>query len=315
MIAASDRIDLASGVSVVRRLTTDDEKQHCRETPHHPDHHEVGCPATTSSGLTSRGTPRAPTHLADVVRGCSWPLNTSGVFILDRVGRRLDAVVPEFAEAFDLPLDVARFDALQFVWTLNALALVNVTQSGSRFRQVADWLGLALRLAPAGALPAPITRRRPLDTGSALRGAASSLRACMSRVIAISAVSTVALLPLAAIVGTPGRLGPLAVTLGVATGMGVGLHEAGHVASLRGVPSALVARGRRTFVLHAPLGPVRRAFVAVAGPAVAVAAGLALVWVGGMESEPSLVISGLPLTAHALSLTMIGGDGRAACGV
>lgn len=273
MIAESDRVDLASGVSL------------------------------------------ANTHLADVVRGCSWPLNNSGVFLLERVGCRLDVVVPELAEAFDLPLDVARFDALQFIWTLNALALVNITQSGSRFRRMADWLGLAFRLAPAGALPAPITRRRPLDTGSALRGVASSLRGCMSRVIAISAVSTVALLPLAAIVGTSGRLGPLAVTLGVATGMGVGLHEAGHVASLRGVPSALVVRGRRTFVLHAPLGPVRRTLVAVAGPAVAVVAGLALVGLGGMESEPSLVISGLPLAAHALSLTMIGGDGRAACGV
>ena len=94
-------------------------------------------------------------QVADVVRGRSWPLNSSGVFILERVGHRLDVVVREFAEAFDLPLDVARFDALQFIWTLNALALVNVKQSGSRLRRAVEWLGLALRLAPAGALPGP----------------------------------------------------------------------------------------------------------------------------------------------------------------
>jgi len=261
------------------------------------------------------GVSLANAHLADVVRGSSWPLNNSGVFILERVGLRLDVVVRELAEAFDLPLDVARFDVLQFIWTLNALALVNVIQSGSRLRRGADWLGLAARLAPAGALPTPITRRRPLDTGSALRGAASSLRASISRVIAIAAASTLALLPLAAIAGGSGRSWCAAVALGVATGMGVGLHEAGHAASLRGVPSVLVLRGRRTFVLHAHLDPVRRSLVAVAGPAVAAALGFGLVGLGAAGAEPSVVILGLPLAAHALSLTVIGGDGRAACGI
>jgi len=254
-------------------------------------------------------------QLADVVRGCSWPLNNSGVFILERVGRRLDVVVRELAEVFDVPLDVARFDVLQFIWTLNALALVNVVQSGSHLRRAADWLSLALRLAPAGALPTPITRRLPLDTGSALGGIASSLRASVSRVIGIAAASAIVLLPLAVIVGGSGRFGSLAVALGVATGIGVGLHEAGHVASLRGVPSALVLRGRRTFVLHAPVGPVRRSLVAVAGPAVVTATGLALVVLGAAGSEPSVVVIGLPFAAHALSLTVIGGDGRAACGI
>jgi hypothetical protein len=254
-------------------------------------------------------------HLADVVRGCSWPLNSSGAFVLERAGDRLDAVVNELAAAFDLPLDVARFDVLQFVWTLNAQALVNVRQGGTRIRRLADWLGLALRLAPAGSLPTAITRRRALDTGSTLGGFASSLRASISRVTAVAAAATVASLPVTSLIVGPGRAGTLAVALGIATGVGVGLHEAGHVAALRGVPSALVLRGRRTFVLHARLGPARRSFVAVAGPGVAVSAGLALVGLGAAVSEPSLVIPGLPLVAHAFSLTVIGGDGRAACGI
>ena len=98
MIAESDRIDLASGVS-------------------------LSC-----------------MHVADVVRGCSWPLNSSGAFVLERAGDRLDTVVNELASAFDLPVDVARFDVLQFVWTLNAQALVNVRQSGTLLRRTADFI-------------------------------------------------------------------------------------------------------------------------------------------------------------------------------
>jgi len=84
-----------------------------------------------------------------------------------------------------------------------------------------------------------------------------------------------------------------------------------------GAPAELARHASRyREMLLAGLDPmVRRALGAVAGPGFAVAVGLGLVGVGDMESEPSLVISGLPLAAHALSLTMIGGDGRAACGV
>ena len=41
----------------MRRLTTFDGKQHCCETPHYRNQHEVGCPATIISGLTLRDTP------------------------------------------------------------------------------------------------------------------------------------------------------------------------------------------------------------------------------------------------------------------
>lgn len=254
--------------------------------------------------------------LADGVRECSWPLNNSGVFILERRGRRIDGVVDELAAVFDLQLDAARFDVLQFLWTLNSLALVNVQQGGTRFRRSVDWLGLALRLAPAGAVPAAVTCRRPLDTGGVLRGVVSSLRASGARALAVVAsASVVAVVPLAATAGDPGRSAALAVGLGVATGVGIGLHEAGHVASLRGVPSALVTRGCRTYVLHAPVGSVRRSLVAMAGPGLAVAIGLALVFLGAAGSEPAVATSGLPFAAHALSLTVLGGDGRAACGL
>ncbi len=254
-------------------------------------------------------------HVEDSVRGCRWPLNDTGGFVLGRVGTRIDAVVRELADTYCLPLEVARRDVLQFTWTLNALAIVNIGHDGSRLRRWMDWLGLAARLIPAATLPAPVTVRRGLDTGTVPGAVASVCRASGSRVLSVSSAAAIALLPLAVALG--GRVGAVLVALGlgVGTGIGVGLHEAGHVVTLRGVPSALVLRGRRTFVMHAPLEAGRRSLVAISGPATTVAVGLALVITGNVLVSPSLVILGLPLVAHAVSLSALGGDGRTACGI
>ena len=98
--------------------------------------------------------------LRDAVRGHAWPLNASGAFVLARAGRPLGAVASELADAFSLPPSEARGDVVRFVWELNRLALVNVERTASRLGQLVEWLRLAVRLAPVGALPAPITRRR-----------------------------------------------------------------------------------------------------------------------------------------------------------
>ncbi len=105
--------------------------------------------------------------LRDAVRGHAWPLNASGAFVLARAGRPLGAVASELADAFSLPQSEARGDVVRFVWELNRLALVNVERTASRLGQLVDWLRLAARLAPVGALPAPITRRREIDTRTA----------------------------------------------------------------------------------------------------------------------------------------------------
>jgi hypothetical protein len=252
-------------------------------------------------------------QLADAVRGHAWPLNGSGAFVLARTGRPVGQIVREIADAFSLPLETARGDVLRFAWYLNALALVNVEREGSRVRRLVDWALLAARLAPAGALPAAVARRCALDTRSVPRAVASSLAAILSRVFAVAAVSTVVAAQFSAIVGALGLVIPL--TLGLATGVGLGLHEAAHVASLRGVPSALVMRGRRTYVLHAAVSPPRRTIVALAGPLMVAALGVALVLGGAALAAPTLVIAGCPLAAHASALTVVGGDGRIACGL
>ena len=43
--------------------------------------------------------------------------------------------------------------------------------------------------------------------------------------------------------------------------------------------------------------------------------GIGLVVAGSIVVAPALAIAGCPLVAHALALTVVGGDGRVACGL
>jgi hypothetical protein len=252
-------------------------------------------------------------RLADEVREGSWPLNPSGLFVLTRSGEPVDRIVRELADAFELSDAAARADVLRFIWHLNALTLVNVDGAGSPLRRFADWIKLSARLAPAGAIPAAVTRRRSIDTRSVGRAVGSSLGAIWAR-MALIAVATMAVAAQpSALAGAPGLVVPLG--LGLGTGLGIGFHEAAHAALLRGVPSALVTRGRRTYVLHARVTPTRRSLVALAGPLAVTGLGVGLVIAGSIVVAPAIAITGCPLVAHALALTVAGGDGRVACGL
>jgi len=252
-------------------------------------------------------------RLADEVRGGSWPLNPSGVFVLTRTGEPIGRIVRELAEACSLSDAAARADVFRFVWHLNALTLVNVNAAGSPFRRFADWFRLAARLAPLGAVPSAVTRRRALDTRSVGRAVGSSLGAIWARMSFIAVATMAVAAQPSALVGASGLVVPLG--LGLGTGLGVGFHEAAHAALLRGVPSALVTRGRRTYVLHARVTPKRRSLVALAGPLAVTGLGVGLVVAGSIVVAPAIAIAGCPLVAHALALTVAGGDGRVACGL
>lgn len=252
-------------------------------------------------------------RLADAVRGDSWPLNASGAFVLARTADPVGLIVRDLADVFSLSHEAARADVLRFACSLNALALVNVESGVSRSRRLVDWIRLAARLAPAGALPASATRRRAIDTRTVRRAFGSCLAAIGARASVVAGAGAAVATQLSLLAGASGIVVPL--TLGLGTGAGLGLHEAAHAAALRGVPSALVTRGRRTYVLHAPVSPSRRSLVAVAGPLAALGVGLGLVVAGAIVDTPALAIAGCPLVAHALALTVVGGDGRVACGL
>ena len=140
----------------------------------------------------------------------------------------------------------------------------------------------------------------------------SCLQAVLPRVFSSRRLRSILAVHVALIVGAALLL-PLFVALG--TGLGLGLHEAAHAALLRGVPSALVVRGPRTRVLHAAIAPTRRAVVAAGGPLAVAALGVALVAGGSLTMSPAATIAGCPFAAHALALTVVGGDGRIACGL
>lgn len=291
MLAETDTLALAPGVFVSKRQSTD----------------------TDTGQLTDTERLTDTVQLTDTVRGAAWPLNASGAFVLSRSGSPVGEIVRDLAERFSLPLEAARGDVLRFAWYLNGLALVNLERGGPRLRRMLDWLVLALRLVPTGALPHAVARRRAVDTRSTGVAFVTSLRAILPRVLVLASLATAVALHCAALAAAPGLAAPLA--LGLGTGLGLGLHEAAHVVSLRGVPCALVMRGRRTYVLHATVGATRRAIVAVAGPLTVAALGLALVSAGAALAAPTLTLAGCPLAAHAFALTVVGGDGRTACGL
>jgi hypothetical protein len=55
--------------------------------------------------------------------------------------------------------------------------------------------------------------------------------------------------------------------------------------------------------------------VALGGPLAVAALGLALIVGGVLIMSPAAAIVGCPFAAHALALTVVGGDGRVACGL
>ena len=251
--------------------------------------------------------------LTDNVRGNSWPLNETAAFVLGRAGRPVGVTVRELSRASGRPVDDVRADVLRFVSGLNELGLANLERGGSRWRRLRDWLGLAVRLVPAGAFPLGPTRRRPIDTRTVTRAVMSCFAALVPRALAVTAAACALVLPLALPV-SPQRVAG-AILVASTTGFGLGLHEAAHAALLCGVPSAIVTSGRRTYVLHRALAPWRCAAVAAAGPLLVAGVGAAWVTVGAAASAPWLAAGGCPLAAHAIALTVACGDGRAACGL
>ena len=250
--------------------------------------------------------------LADFVRGDRWPLNRTGVFVLDRAGEPVGVTARSLAATFSLSSDRARNDVLQFVWLLNGLALVNIDPVGPRLRRLVRWLSLAVRLAPVGALPAPLARRRRLETGTVARAVTTCLVAVLPRSAVAAGLATAVTAQFALIMGTA-SIG-LAVAVGLGTGAGLGLHEAAHAGLLTGVPSALVTRGRRTYVLHRSLSARRRVIVAAGAPLAVALLGVACISLAAATALPMLAFGGCPLAGHALALTVLGGDGRVACG-
>ncbi len=251
--------------------------------------------------------------LVDGVARRTWPVNPTGAFVLARQGKALGEIADGVAAAYALPVERACADVLAFAWHLNRLALANIDRRAGRLRHGAAWLRLAVRLAPAGALPSLTVRRRALDTSTVRRALVSVGRALARRCAALALSSAVLVAHVGLVAGRPSLLVPAAA--GLAVGTGLAAHEAGHAVALRGVPSALVIRGGRVSVVHAPAGAGRRTLVALAGPGIVAAVGTGLLTTSVLLGAPALAAAGGPAALHALALTVLASDGRTACGL
>ncbi len=251
--------------------------------------------------------------LVDGICRTSWPLNASAALVVGSDGHPLGEIAERVAAAYALSVERARADVLAFGWQLNRLGLANVERPRGRAHHAAAWLRLAMRLLPAGALPPLTVRRRALDTRSARRAVVSAGRGLARRCTVLALVATALGAHVGVVAGRPSLLVP--VLVGIAVGAGLLAHEAAHAAALSGIPSALVVRGTRVSVVHAPTGAVRRVLVACAGPAAVSVAGAVLLALAVVLDSSGLVAAGLPAATHALALTVLASDGRTACGL
>lgn len=119
-----------------------------------------------------------------------------------------------------------------------------------------------------------------------------------------------AVLPAAAaltLLSLPAAVAVHAWTIAPVVGAGLVLHEFAHAAALGGIPHAGVRRGLRATVVHPRLAPLRALVAGAAGPLAPALVAPALARV----AAPAALL----LAVHALALTVLSPDGRAACGL
>jgi hypothetical protein len=251
--------------------------------------------------------------LSDEVRGTTFPLNETGRLVLEAEGTPLGQVALRLAGRFKIPAEVALIDVRAFSAELNARLLANVEPADGRLRRAVARLDELLPLLLVRSWPAAVRRRSPIygrSGGAAVRSVARALAPTATAVgVLVSSFTAFAL----AGVGAPQLKVPL--VLGSAAAIGLIVHEAAHAAALGATPACLATAGLRAWILHAPLPPLRGAIVAAFGPAAGIATGGAAV-VAAMPLESSeIALGALVLVGQGLGLTVVGRDGRNACGL
>ena len=242
----------------------------------------------------------------DHVRGVTLPLNATAAVI---IGARTPAAAAcALQHGFAVDEERALADAIGFCAELNERLLLNVSARRGTPAVALRWLVQLPLMLPARRLPRVPARRRHVDTSSLravlVTGAYATLPFAL---LAAIGASVVALLVLA---GLGVASASTTLSLGAAVGSGVVVHELGHLALLRGVPTCAVTNGARLWLLHRSLERRREALVAAAGPTAPLAVAALLLAL----PDPSTTVAGLALSLHALGFTVLTGDGRTLCG-
>jgi hypothetical protein len=241
----------------------------------------------------------------DHVRGLTLPLNATGAVIVD--SRTPAAASRALQDGFDVDCERALADTVGFCAELNERLLLNVSSERGATAFALRWVIHLPFMLPARRLPRVPSHRRHVDTSSfraiLVTGARATLQFAFSAAIGTFVVASLLL----------GGLGSFSASttlaLAAAVGGGVLLHELGHLALLRGVPTCAATRGARLWLLHRAVDRRREAVVAAAGPTTALAAAAALLALPGL----SPTVAGLALSLHALGFTVLTADGRTLC--
>jgi hypothetical protein len=241
----------------------------------------------------------------DHVRGVTLPLNATAAVIIDAPTPQAAARALRLGFAVDDERALA--DAIGFCAELNERLLLNVSVRRGAPAVALRWLVHLPFQLPARTLPRVPARRRHVDTSSLRTILVTGVRATLPfALLAAIGACVVASLVLG---GLGAASAPMTVALGVAVGIGIVVHELGHLALLRGVPACAVTRGARLWLLHRAVERRREALVAAAGPTVALAVAAPILALPG----PSAAVAGLVLSLHALGFTVLTGDGRTLC--
>ena len=241
----------------------------------------------------------------DHVRGLTLPLNATGAVIV--AARTPAAASHALQVGFEVDGDRALADAVGFCAELNERLLLNVSSGRGASAFALRWVMHLPFLLPARRLPRLPSHRRHVDTGSLRAILVTGVRATLP--FASSAAIGTFLVASLLLGGLGSFSASTTLTLAAAVGGGVLLHELGHLALLRGVPTCAVTRGARLWLLHRAIDRRREAVVAAAGPTTALAAAAALLALPGL----SPTVAGLTLSLHALGFTVLTADGRTLC--
>jgi hypothetical protein len=244
------------------------------------------------------------TGLYDPVRGVTFPLNRSGHLVVSAhtVGDAAAALACSFAVSADRALA----DATGFCAELNDRLLLELAPRGGTLRVAVRWLVLVFRLLPFRVLPRVPARRMPVDTAATLALLRTGTRALSGSAFVLGVLAGLGALVVA-------HVPSLALAVALSVGVGVVVHELGHLLLLRGVPACVVRRGFRISVLHRRLDRRREARVAAGGPALGIALAAAALLAVELYPCPELAAAALVEASQLLGLTTLTHDGRRVC--
>lgn len=250
-------------------------------------------------------------EIVDHVRGATVRLNeTATRLVADLQARSIADAAGAIARDVGVSVGQVETDATRLCAELNNRLLVNIRRGGGLRFLAARWLSLALLLLPLSSLPSLPYRRYPVLRGTALTRALSVVRTLALRSFVLGCVSGVALALLLIGSGLAVVALPIALLATVALTIAAPVHELAHVLALRRAPCFLVVRGLRMAVVH---NAGRSALVAVAGPASGIA--LAIPALALTPVLPEAAFLSIVLSGQLLGLTVLGKDGRNACGL